>query len=213
GGGGAGAGGARWAYPRRAVARSRPRGAVACRPDSCRPRSRARADRRPAATARSRRSPRSPSRDRHVSSRHVSWPSSRRRHQSFTRRPKLSSNIDILAMATSPSANPQEVPASDAPSPTTAARRGAMAGLAPARAEEIEQGLRAVLDPVDYVELRAPETGLVMLRGRIGGDGAAFNLGEATVTRAAIQIASGEVGVAYILGRDPQKARLSAVCD
>jgi alpha-D-ribose 1-methylphosphonate 5-triphosphate synthase subunit PhnG len=52
-----------------------------------------------------------------------------------------------------------------------------------------------------------------MLRGRIGGDGAPFNLGEATVTRAAIQIASGEVGIAYILGRDPQKARLSAVCD
>src|SRR5262249_22054059 len=43
---------------------------------------------------------------------------------------KLSSNIDILPMATSPSANPPEVPASDAPSPTTAARRGAMAVLA-----------------------------------------------------------------------------------
>jgi alpha-D-ribose 1-methylphosphonate 5-triphosphate synthase subunit PhnG len=116
-------------------------------------------------------------------------------------------------MATSLSANPPEVPAFDASTPTTAARRGAMAVLAQARAEEIEQGLRAVLDPVDYVELRAPETGLVMLRGRIGGDGAPFNLGEATVTRAAIQIASGEVGIAYILGRDPQKARLSAVCD
>ena len=69
------------------------------------------------------------------------------------------------------------------------------------------------MDPVDYVELRAPETGLVMLRGRIGGDGAAFNLGEASVTRAAVQIASGEVGIAYILGRDQKKARLSAVCD
>src|SRR5262249_13930678 len=46
-----------------------------------------------------------------------------------------------------------------------------------------------------------------------GGDGVPFNLGEATVTRAAIQIASGEVGIAYILGRDPNKARLSAVCD
>ncbi|OLB77932.1 MAG: phosphonate C-P lyase system protein PhnG [Alphaproteobacteria bacterium 13_2_20CM_2_64_7] len=88
-----------------------------------------------------------------------------------------------------------------------------MAVLAQARAEEIEQGLRAVMDPVDYVELRAPETGLVMLRGRIGGDGAAFNLGEATVTRVAVQIASGEVGIAYVLGRDQKKARLSAVCD
>jgi alpha-D-ribose 1-methylphosphonate 5-triphosphate synthase subunit PhnG len=88
-----------------------------------------------------------------------------------------------------------------------------MAVLTQARAEEIEQGLRAVMDPLDYVEVRAPETGLVMLRGRIGGDGAAFNLGEATVTRAAVQIASGEVGIAYVLGRDQKKARLSAVCD
>ena len=50
------------------------------------------------------------------------------------------------------------------------------------------RALRAVAEPVDYVELRAAETGLVMLRGRIGGDGDPFNLGEATVTRAAVQI-------------------------
>jgi alpha-D-ribose 1-methylphosphonate 5-triphosphate synthase subunit PhnG len=116
-------------------------------------------------------------------------------------------------MATASPATPSQLSAADAPSPTTAARRGAMAVLAQARAEEIEQGLRAVMDPVDYMELRAPETGLVMLRGRIGGDGAAFNLGEATVTRVAVQIASGEVGIAYVLGRDQKKARLSAVCD
>jgi phosphonate metabolism protein PhnG/phosphonate metabolism protein PhnH len=66
-----------------------------------------------------------------------------------------------------------------------------MAVLAQAHAREIEQGLRAVMDPLDYMELRPPEIGLVMLRGRIGGDGGAFNLGEATVTRAAVQIASG----------------------
>jgi alpha-D-ribose 1-methylphosphonate 5-triphosphate synthase subunit PhnG len=116
-------------------------------------------------------------------------------------------------MATESSASPSLLSAAGAPPPTTAARRGAMAVLAQARAEEIEQGLRAVRDPLDYVEVRAPETGLVMLRGRIGGDGAAFNLGEATVTRAAVQIASGEVGIAYVLGRDQKKARLSAVCD
>ena len=70
-----------------------------------------------------------------------------------------------------------------------------------------------MLDPLDYVELRVPETGLVMLRGRIGGDGAPFNLGEATVTRAAVRIPSGEVGFGYVLGRDQNKARLSALCD
>jgi len=94
-----------------------------------------------------------------------------------------------------------------------AGRRAAMAVLADAKVDEIAQGLRAVVDPPDYVELRAPETGLVMLRGRIGGEGAPFNLGEATVTRATIQIASGEIGFAYVLGRDVTKARLSAVCD
>jgi alpha-D-ribose 1-methylphosphonate 5-triphosphate synthase subunit PhnG len=121
--------------------------------------------------------------------------------------------MDTMTMATSSPANAPEISPSDRPSPTTAARRGAMAVLAHARAGEIEQGLRAVIDPLDYAELRAPETGLVMLRGRIGGDGAPFNLGEATVTRAAVQIASGEVGIAYILGRDQNKARLSAICD
>jgi alpha-D-ribose 1-methylphosphonate 5-triphosphate synthase subunit PhnG len=88
-----------------------------------------------------------------------------------------------------------------------------MAVLAEARADEIEQGLRTVVQPVDYVELRAAETGLVMLRGRVGGDGVPFNLGEATVTRATVRIASGEIGFAYILGRDRIKARLCAICD
>jgi alpha-D-ribose 1-methylphosphonate 5-triphosphate synthase subunit PhnG len=52
-----------------------------------------------------------------------------------------------------------------------------------------------------------------MVRGRIGGDGAPFNLGEATVTRAAVQLASGEIGYSYALGRDARKARLAALCD
>ena len=100
----------------------------------------------------------------------------------------------------------------DARDSVPTARRAAMAVLADAHADEIEQGLRAVATPIDYVELRPVETGLVMLRGRIGGEGAPFNLGEATVTRAAVQIPSGEVGFAYILGRDHKKAQLSAVC-
>jgi alpha-D-ribose 1-methylphosphonate 5-triphosphate synthase subunit PhnG len=53
----------------------------------------------------------------------------------------------------------------------------------------------------------------VMVRGRVGGDGAPFNLGEATVSRAAVRLASGEVGFGYTLGRDRQKARMIALCD
>ncbi len=94
----------------------------------------------------------------------------------------------------------------------TAGRRAAMAALADARTEEIAASL-AALGPPAYVELRPVETGLVMLQGRIGGDGAPFNFGEATVTRAAVRIASGEVGFSYVLGRDHDKARLAALCD
>lgn len=94
-----------------------------------------------------------------------------------------------------------------------AGRRAAMATLAQARTEEIAAGLVAMAQPLDCVDLRPAETGLVMVRGRIGGDGQHFNVGEATVTRAAVRMASGEVGFAYLLGRDRERARLAAICD
>lgn len=87
-----------------------------------------------------------------------------------------------------------------------------MAVLAHAKAAEIAARLRAIALP-DHQDLRAPENGLVMLRGRVGGDGAPFNLGEATVSRAAVRLASGEVGFGYTLGRNSEKARLIALCD
>ena len=93
-----------------------------------------------------------------------------------------------------------------------AQRQAAMAVLAHAEAGEIAARLRMISLP-GHQELRAPENGLVMLRGRIGGDGAPFNLGEATVSRAAVRLASGEVGFGYTLGRDGEKARLIALCD
>src|SRR5690349_9676235 len=87
-----------------------------------------------------------------------------------------------------------------------------MAVLAHAEASEIAARLHAITLP-GHEDLREPENGLVMLRGRIGGDGAPFNLGEATVSRAAVRLATGEVGFGYVLGRDRQKAQLIALCD
>ena len=68
------------------------------------------------------------------------------------------------------------------------------------------------IDP-EFSELRAPETGIVGLRGRIGGGGDPFNFGEATITRATVKLSSGFIGHAYALGRDHTKARLSAILD
>jgi alpha-D-ribose 1-methylphosphonate 5-triphosphate synthase subunit PhnG len=52
-----------------------------------------------------------------------------------------------------------------------------------------------------------------MVRGRAGGGGTAFNLGEMTVTRCTVRTEEGQVGHAYIAGRDREKAKLAALVD
>jgi alpha-D-ribose 1-methylphosphonate 5-triphosphate synthase subunit PhnG len=93
-----------------------------------------------------------------------------------------------------------------------AQRQAAMSVLAHSDVAEIARYLDAIALPA-HENLREPENGLVMVRGRIGGDGAPFNLGEATVSRAAVRLATGEVGFGYTIGRDRQKARMIALCD
>lgn len=61
--------------------------------------------------------------------------------------------------------------------------------------------------------LRQPEIGAVMVRGRVGSTGAAFNLGEMTVTRASIRLETGEVGHAWVQGRDKSHALRAAAVD
>ena len=83
--------------------------------------------------------------------------------------------------------------------------------------------------------LRGPESGLVMVRGRIGGQGQPFNVGEALVTRCCISLAAGcetsrqacgipasdasasdtaaILGCGYVLGEKPRHAEMMAVLD
>lgn len=97
-------------------------------------------------------------------------------------------------------------------SPEQSLRRDVMSVLAHAPVERIAACLGALEIPA-HETVRQPESGLVMIRGRIGGDGAPFNLGEASVSRAAVRLASGELGFGYVLGRDSEKAKLIALCD
>ncbi len=98
-------------------------------------------------------------------------------------------------------------------SDAVAERQGWMAVLARASSEQILAQL-AVAPPLPRHErLRGPETGLVMVRGRTGGTGAPFNLGEMTVTRCTVRLAGGAVGHAYVAGRDDRQAELAAVLD
>lgn len=97
--------------------------------------------------------------------------------------------------------------------PETLRRQTVMALCAQASSEELVGALDRIDHEQSVEDLRRAETGLVMVRGRMGGDGRPFNLGEATVTRATVRIPSGETGFAYQLGRDARKARVAAILD
>jgi alpha-D-ribose 1-methylphosphonate 5-triphosphate synthase subunit PhnG len=99
------------------------------------------------------------------------------------------------------------------PLPQPSDRRRWMSILARAEAAEIAERLDALPPPPPHRRLRGPETGLVMVRGRAGGDGAPFNLGEMTVTRCAVRLDDGTVGHGYVAGRDARQAELAALLD
>jgi alpha-D-ribose 1-methylphosphonate 5-triphosphate synthase subunit PhnG len=88
-----------------------------------------------------------------------------------------------------------------------------MGAFAAANLSLLKTGWQDLGDRPDWSWLRKPECGLVMVRGRIGGGGSAFNLGEVTVTRCAVALDSGEAGFSWIMGRDGEKARLAALFD
>lgn len=95
------------------------------------------------------------------------------------------------------------------------ARQSWMATLSTARPADVQ----ALWDKVPDQSrpstdmLRPPETGLVMVKGRAGGTGSQFNMGEMTVTRCAVRLDSGVVGLSYLKGRDKQHALIAATVD
>lgn len=81
--------------------------------------------------------------------------------------------------------------------------------------------LQAVAAPVvaeyRFEPLRGPESGLVMVRARIGNQGDRYNLGEVTVTRCTVRHLSPSsqtcIGVGHVLGRDEARAACVARLD
>jgi alpha-D-ribose 1-methylphosphonate 5-triphosphate synthase subunit PhnG len=96
---------------------------------------------------------------------------------------------------------------------TNDARKGWMGLLARAPSGRASALLEAMMPRPDFTWLRPPEVGAVMVRGRAGGTGARFNLGEMSVTRACLQLADGTVGHAYIQGRNKADAETAALID
>ncbi len=93
------------------------------------------------------------------------------------------------------------------------ARQQAIGLFARATEQELSTAITTHWPEHGARDLKPVEAGLVMVRGRTGGDGAAFNLGEASVTRAVVELPTGERGYGHVLGRSRNKARLAAIAD
>lgn len=96
-------------------------------------------------------------------------------------------------------------------------RAGWMRVLALADAPALEAAAGRLGPLPSYRHLRRPESGMAMVRGRAGGTGAQFNLGEMTLTRCAVTLATpearGVIGMAYVQARSQRHAELAAVLD
>lgn len=92
-------------------------------------------------------------------------------------------------------------------------RRRWLSVLAKAPAQDVISAWEALPERPAFAPLRAPENGMVLVRGRMGGTGDAFNLGEMTVTRAAVRLETGETGVGYVAGRSHRHAEIAAAVD
>lgn len=95
----------------------------------------------------------------------------------------------------------------------TLARQQWMAVLAKADSGQLQRRWQVLALEPEYQFIRKPETGLTMLRGRVGGSGQPFNMGEMTLTRCAVRLASGTLGVSYVSGRNSQHAITAALAD
>lgn len=100
-------------------------------------------------------------------------------------------------------------PATD---PAIATRQRWIGILARAVGDELSRHESALRD-AEYQLIRAPEIGMTLVRGRMGGTGAAFNVGEMTVTRCVVRLADGRTGFSYLAGRDKPRAELAALAD
>ena len=99
-----------------------------------------------------------------------------------------------------------------APDASQATRQQWIGVLAKARSAELSPHEAALRD-TDYQLIRAPEIGMTLVRGRMGGTGAPFNVGEMSVTRCVVRLADGRTGYSYLAGRDKLHAELAALAD
>ena len=88
-----------------------------------------------------------------------------------------------------------------------------MSVLAHSRPDELLAHWQTLNLSPQFERIRAAETGLTQLQGRMGGTGKRFVMGDMTITRAVIQLDGGVYGYSYVSGRNKSHAELCAVID
>ncbi len=102
------------------------------------------------------------------------------------------------------------------PDPLSPEQRHRILALTPFK--RLSQGWATLGIHVEHRCVRGPETGMVMVRGRMGGSGNAFNLGEMTLTRVSVALddgtpGGGDLGHGWVAGRSREHAELIALID
>ncbi|WP_420405111.1 phosphonate C-P lyase system protein PhnG [Nisaea sp.] len=97
--------------------------------------------------------------------------------------------------------------------PNSTERKRWMSILAKASYADLNSLWQNLPDKPEWSRIRAPEIGMVMVRGRMGGTGNRFNIGEMTVTRCTVGLTCGAIGHGYVSGRNKEHAEVAAVID
>lgn len=88
-----------------------------------------------------------------------------------------------------------------------------MSVMAKAPATQLTALCEKFLASYQFSEIRAPEIGLTQVRGRMGGTGSQFNIGDVTITRCVVQYKQAFYGHSYVIGRNKQQALVAAKLD
>ena len=92
-------------------------------------------------------------------------------------------------------------------------RQAWMKELALANFAELEILWQQFTNKPEFKYLRATDSGLLQVQGKLGNTGDRFNMGDITITRSSISLANGINGFAFVQGRNKQHADLAAIID
>ncbi|MDE8602158.1 phosphonate C-P lyase system protein PhnG [Marinomonas sp. RSW2] len=98
-------------------------------------------------------------------------------------------------------------------SDTQKTRQHWMSVMAKSNSDSLIKLSNVYMDQQDFENIRPAEVGLTQIRGRMGGTGSQFNVGDMTITRCVVQSAKGHYGHSYIAGRDKNHALRAAQLD